>query len=112
MPALGQKAIDIDSQRAPAVQNCRWKESSAALLDALLQFLLHEILLFRRQRPHPLRQVTKTANRRFNFAHPLKIRQLVETSRQVSRQFKVPLDGFGVATLAHRLKSHPKLQSV
>src|SRR5258708_21833895 len=107
MPAFGPITIDVHPQRAPAVQNRGWKESSAALLNALLQRLLNQVLLFRSQCTHTLRQVTKTANRGFNFTHTFKIRQLVETSRQVTRQFKVPLDGFGVAALAHKLKSHP-----
>src|SRR5258708_30531767 len=112
MPALCQIAVDVHSQRAPAVKNRRWKESFAALFNSLLQSLLKAILICWSQRSHALRQVTKATDGGFDLADAFKVRQLVQTSGKVPGQFHVSFNRLRVAVLAHKLEGHPKLQSV
>src|SRR5882672_9976722 len=112
MPALSQVAVDVHSQRAPAMKDRRWKESLAALFNSLLQSLLNLILICWSQSAHALRQVTKTADGGFDLAGAFKVRQLVHTGGKVPGQFKVTLNGFRITALAHKLECHPELQSV
>src|SRR5215831_3754878 len=94
------------------MQDRRGKESLAAPLDPLLQILLHPVLIIRRHGPHPLRQITKTKNRRFNLADAAKARQLIKPPCEVPRQFDVAFDRFAVSALAHELETHPQLERI
>src|SRR6267142_3815603 len=112
MPALSQVAVNVHSQRAPAMKDRRWEKSFAALFNSLLQSLLNLILICWSQSAYALRQVTKTTDGGFDLAGAFKVRQLVEAGGKVPSQFQMTLNGFRVAALAHKLERHPKLQSV
>src|SRR5205085_7239660 len=94
------------------MQDRRREEGLATFFDSLLQLLLNAILLGDWQRTGGRRQITKTADRRFNLANTLKIRQLIKPSSQVFSKFDVSLCCFGVSAFTHEFKSHPKLQSI
>src|SRR5712671_1556972 len=104
MPAFSQIAVDVDPQRAPAMQDRRREEGLAAFLNSLLQRLLHAVLFVRSKGTDLPRQITKATHCRFNFTDTFKVRDLVQSGGKMPGQFKMALDRLGIAALPHKLE--------
>ena len=74
--------------------------------------MLNAILSGARKSAHSFRQITKAADGGFNLADAFEVRQLIQPRREITCQFQMPLDRPGIATFAHELERHPKLQRV
>src|ERR1044072_168962 len=109
--ACGEKAVGVDAQVPPAVQDGRRQPSPSRTLDALLQSALQLILLFRRLLTHPHGKETSAAERRLNLAHTLELLQLVEARGEIANQFNLPVNYLRIAAHAERLERGPDLQS-
>jgi hypothetical protein len=80
---LGEKTVDVDSQRPFALQHRGCEPHFTAALDRLLQSLLNEIRLG---------DVTETAHGGFNFADALEIGKRIDPARQVLREIYLSFD--------------------
>ena len=81
MPRLRQKAVDVNSQGAPAMQHCRGDPGFTAFFDQLLQTQLQEILVSSVLLTEALWQKFKATDCGFDFSEALKIRQTVYLAR-------------------------------